>query len=263
MRTNSESLIGVRVPGSSDDLSKGVAIGSGIYIDEHTHIEAVRYPNGSDAMSAWTTILTGGRPGPARIGLWLRNLLTNIVLHPWRTFRVLQPFGWDGHIDMQWRRSWLSPFRKTLVTRGERIPTFIPAANGFAKKFASMSGGTAMSMLPEILFNIPGTAHCLGGAVIGRNRQEGVVDYRHRVFGYKNMYVCDGSVIAANLGVNPSLTITALAERAVSHIPPACEATWDDGADEVSLQSEPLPNVIAQSRRCNATMPQKSSWLKP
>ena len=76
--TNSESLIGVRVPGSYDDLSKGVAIGSGVYIDEHTHIEAVRYPSGSDSMSAWSTILTGGRPGPGRIALWMKNLLAPV-----------------------------------------------------------------------------------------------------------------------------------------------------------------------------------------
>ncbi len=78
-----------------------------------------------------------------------------------------------------------------------------------------------MSMLPEILFDVPGTAHCLGGCVIASSAAEGVVDSQHRVFGYQNMYVCDGSVVAANLGVNPSLTITALAERAMGFIPPA------------------------------------------
>lgn len=85
-----------------------------------------------------------------------------------------------------------------------------------------------MSMLPEILFDIPGTAHCIGGCVIAGSPDQGVVDHRHRVFGYTNMYVCDGSVIAANLGVNPSLTITALTERAMSFIPAAAQMTWDD-----------------------------------
>ena len=244
VRTNSESLIGVRVPRSSDDLSKGVAIGSGVYIDEHTHIEAVRYPNGSDAMSVWSTILTGGHPGPGRVALWLKNLASSLFLHPLRTIRVLQPMGWaresvillcmqalEGHIDMRWQRSWLWPFRKVLVSRGERVPTFIPAANAFAEKFAKIAGGTAMSMLPEILFDIPGTAHCLGGCVIADSPENGVIDYRHRVFGYKNMYVCDGSVVAANLGVNPSLTITALTERAMSYIAPAAETAWDDAAE--------------------------------
>jgi cholesterol oxidase len=244
VRTNSESLIGVRVPDTPDDLSKGVAIGSGIYVDEHTHIEAVRYPKGSDAMSAWTTILTGGRPGPGRVWLWLKNLVVSSLLHPIRTFRILQPFGWaresvillcmqalDGHLDMQWKRSYLWPFRKVLASRGERIPTFIPAANKFAELFAQIVGGAPMSMLPEILFDIPGTAHCLGGCVMADSPERGVVDSRHRVFGYTNMYVCDGSVVAANLGVNPSLTITALSERAMTFIPLAREATWEDRAE--------------------------------
>lgn len=87
-----------------------------------------------------------------------------------------------------------------------------------------------MSMIPEILFDVPGTAHCLGGCIIADSPAKGVVDSQHRVFGYRNMYICDGSVIAANLGVNPSLTITALAERAIAFIPPAAAAHWNDGA---------------------------------
>jgi cholesterol oxidase len=246
VRTNSESLIGVRVPRSPDDLSKGVAIGSGVYIDEHTHIEAVRYPDKSDTMGMLATILTGGRPGPGRVALWLKNLIVSLILHPFRTVRILQPVKWaresvillcmqalDGHIDMKWERHLYWPFRKFLVSRGKRVPTFIPAANEFAQKFASVAGGTAMSMLPEILFDVPGTAHCLGGCVIAASPEQGVIDARNRLFGYKNMYVCDGSVVAANLGVNPSLTITALAERAMSYIPPACEAKWDDAAERI------------------------------
>ena len=155
----------------------------------------------------------------------------------------MQPFGWaresvillcmqalDGHLDMRWERTWLWPFRKSLVSRGERIPTFIPAANKFAELFAKIAGGTAMSMLPEILFDIPGTAHCIGGCVIADSPEHGVVDHHHRVFDYPNMYICDGSVVAANLGVNPSLTITALAERAMSFIPEATQTTWNDMA---------------------------------
>ena len=251
VRTNCESLIGIRVPGSGDDLSKGVAIGSGIYIDEHTHIEAVRYPAGSDAMSVWATILTGGRPGPARIALWMKNLWWAALRHPARTFRLFQPFGWarecvillcmqalDVHIDMCWERPWFWPFRKFLVSRGDKVPTYIPQANAFAEKLARLAGGTAMSMLPEILFNIPGTAHCLGGCIIADSPRNGVVDSRHRVFGYRNMYVCDGSVIAANLGVNPSLTITALAERALGFIPSATDTAWDDCAETSNVSAD-------------------------
>jgi cholesterol oxidase len=247
VRTNSESLLAVRIPSGQEDLSKGVAIGSGIYIDEHTHIEAVRYPSGSDTMCLLTTLLTSGIPGRRRIGIWLRNLVVGLLRHPFKTLRVLQPFGWaresvillcmqalEGDLEMCWRRPWFWPFRKFLASRGMKMPTYIPQANQFAERFAGLTGGTAMSMTPEILFDIPGTAHCLGGCVIARSPEHGVVDYRHRVFGYKNMYICDGSVIAANLGVNPSLTITALAERAIGFIPPASQTGWNDSAGELT-----------------------------
>ncbi len=242
VRTNSESIIGARVPSCKEDLSQGIAIGSGIYIDQHTHIEAVRYPRGSDTMGLLTTMLTDGRPGAGRIGLWAKNMLSSLLFHPVKTLRLFSPWGWareatillcmqalEGHIEMRWERPWFWPFHKMLVSRGDRVPTYIPQANEFARKFAEVAGGTAMSMLPEILFDIPGTAHCIGGCVIADSPERGVVDHRHRVFGYRNMYICDGSVLAANLGVNPSLTITALAERAMSFIPPASRTTWDDG----------------------------------
>ncbi len=251
VRTNSESLIGARTPGYSQDLSQGIAIGSGVYIDEHTHIEAVRYPRGSDSMGFLTTILTDGRPGPLRIALWLKNIMASLLRHPFKTVRVLQPLGWarefvillcmqalDGEIEMRWQRPWFWPFRKFLVSRGEKMPTYIPKANEFAQKFAQLTGGFAMSMLPEILFDVPGTAHCIGGCVIADAARHGVVDSRHRVFHYENMYICDGSVVAANLGVNPSLTITALAERAMSFIPRAAETDWNDSAERAS---EPSP----------------------
>ncbi len=249
VRTNSESLIGARMPHYHDDLSQGIAIGSGVYIDEHTHIEAVRFPSGCDSMGVLTTILTNGRPGPRRIGLWLVNIFRSFLRHPLHTLRVLQPFGWarefvillcmqalDNQIEMRWQRTWFWPFRKFLVSRGDKIPTYIPKANEFAQKFAELTGGFPMSMLPEILFNVPGTAHCIGGCVIANSATNGVVDSHHRVFGYKNMYICDGSVVAANLGVNPSLTIAALTERAMNFIPPASHNEWNDAAS-VSFSS--------------------------
>jgi len=244
VRTNSESLIGARMPGHHEDLSQGIAIGSGVYIDEHTHIEAVRYPSGSDAMGFLTTILTNGQPGPRRIAAWLKNIFLSLLRHPLKTIRVLQPYGWarefvillcmqalDGEIEMRWRRPWFWPFRRYLASWGAKVPTYIPRANQFAEKFAQVAGGFPMSMLPEILFDIPGTAHCIGGCVIADSSTNGVVDSHQQAFGYKNMYICDGSVVAANLGVNPSLTITALAERAMTFIPPASQATWNAPAD--------------------------------
>ena len=236
VRTNAESLIGVRVPHSPADLSLGVAIGSGVYLDEHTHIEATRYPAGSDAMGLLATVLTEGRPGGHRIRQWLKNMAVSFFRHPLRTVRCLHPFGFaresiillcmqtlDGSIEMRLGRPWFWPFRKILMSHGARIPTFIPKANDFARKVASAAGGTPMSMVTEVLFDVPGTAHVLGGCAIAGSRAEGVVDQRHRVFGYRNMYICDGSSIAANLGVNPSLTICALTERAMSYIPRAGE----------------------------------------
>ena len=248
VRTNAESLIGVRVPGIREDLSKGIAIGSGIYLDEHTHIEATRYPKGSDAMALLGTLLAGGRPGWTRILVWIRNLAAAFLHHPIKTVRCLQPFGWareslillcmqnlDSHIDMRLARPWYWPFHKVLVSRGQAIPTFIPQANEFARKTAELIGGTPMSMLTEILFNIPGTAHILGGCPMGGSPEGGVVDHRNRVFGYKNMYICDGSVLSANLGVNPSLTICAITERAMSFLPVAPNADWNDFAEKRCL----------------------------
>jgi cholesterol oxidase len=234
VRTNAESLIGVRVPRSAEDLSRGIAIGSGIYLDEHTHIEAVRYPAGSDTMGLLATLLTSGRPGWRRILSWCGTLAVSLLRHPFRTIRCLHPFGFaseslillcmqtlDGYIEMRLGRPWFWPFRKGLVSRGKPIPTFIPQANQFARRTADLIGGVPMSMLTEILFNIPGTAHVLGGCPMAASAESGVVDSRNRVFGYQNMYICDGSVISANLGVNPSLTICALTERAMSYIAPA------------------------------------------
>lgn len=253
VRTNSESIIGARMPSCADDLSGGIAIGSGIFIDEHTHIEAVRYPKGSDTMGLLTTILTDGHPGRNRIGIWSLNVLRSLALHPIKTLRLFRPWGWakestillcmqalEGEIEMRWERPWYWPFTRMLVSKGDRIPTYIPPANMFARKFAEAAGGTAMSMLPEILFDIPGTAHCIGGCVIAGSADAGVVDHRHRVFGYRNMYICDGSVLGANLGVNPSLTITALAERAMSFIPPAAEMKWNLPV----VQDHHLPELV-------------------
>ena len=174
-----------------------------------------------------------------------RTLFSLCFVIPFKTVRVLQPLGWarefvillcmqalDGEIEMRWLRPWFWPFRKFLVSRGEKVPTYIPKANEFAKKFAQLTDGFAMSMLPEILFDVPGTAHCIGGCVIAGSASRGVVDARHRVFNYKNMYICDGSVVAANLGVNPSLTITALTERAMNFIPTAAETAWNDSTED-------------------------------
>src|SRR5690606_13000443 len=125
----------------------------------------------------------------------------------------------DATLQMQLRRRWWWPFEKLLTTEGQRIPTNIPQANAFTEAAATKFGGIPITSSSEILFDMPMTAHCIGGCVMGKDASEGVIDAQHRVFGYRNLFVVDGSAVGANLGVNPSLTITALAERAMSFIP--------------------------------------------
>jgi len=245
VRTNAESLIGVRFPGSKVDLSQGIAIGSGIYADDRTHIEAVRYPGGSDAMGLIATVMARRRPGRTPLLNWPAALFRLLLTRPIATLRVLLPFGWaretmiflcmqtvDGHLTMRLKRRWFWPFSRQLTTHGGKIPAYIPAAHDFALKAAEATGGIPIASIPEMLLNVPMTAHCLGGAAMGRTRADGVCDSKNRVFGYQNMYICDGSMLGANLGVNPALTIAALTEHAMSHIPGQAGQKWTETAGE-------------------------------
>jgi cholesterol oxidase len=228
VRTNSESILGVRFPGKRFDMSKGIAIGSGIHIDRFTHIEATRYSRGSDVLGLIATMLVTGR-GWRRIFAWMWAAFR----HPIRFFRAGFPFGFarqtlillvmqtiDATLRFSLRRRWFWPFTRRLATEGNRIPTNIPQANAFAERAARTFGGVAITSTSEILFDLPMTAHCIGGCVMGKTAADGVIDVQHRVHGYHNLFVVDGAAVGANLGVNPSLTITALAERAMSFIPP-------------------------------------------
>ncbi len=225
VRTNSDSILGVRFPGARFDMSKGIAIGSGIHIDQFTHIEATRYPRGSDVLGLIATMLVDGK-GRMRILKWIGSAFR----HPVRFARAGWPFGFarqtlillvmqtiDATLRMRLRRRWFWPFRRALATSGERIPTNIPQANAFAARAAKELGGIAITSTSEILFDMPMTAHCIGGAVMGSDASRGVIDSQHRVYGYDNLYVVDGAAVGANLGVNPSLTITALAEWAAEY----------------------------------------------
>jgi cholesterol oxidase len=234
VRTNSESILTVTVPEDyPDDLIKRVAITSSIYPDPNTHIETVTYGDDGNSMHRLYTLLVGDGTRVTRP----LKLLTQILLHPHRLAQVLFPKHWsrrtiivlvmqtlDNAIALRPRQGpFGSLWLKTEQDPEKPIPTFIPVANQAAEWLAKRTGGIAQSSLTEALFNIPTTAHILGGAVIAPDPSRGVVDARQRVFGYENLLVCDGSAIPANVGVNPSLTITALAEHAMSHIPPAGE----------------------------------------
>ena len=232
VRTNSESILTVTVPEDyHEDLIKRVAITSSIYPDPNTHIETVTYGDAGDSMRALYTLLTGEG---TRITRPLK-LLTQIAMHPGRLAKVLFPKHWsrrtiiilvmqtlDNAIALRPRTGPFGTFWLQTEQDPERPnPTFIPIANKAAEWFAKRTGGIAQSSLMEAMFNIPSTAHILGGAVIAPGPDVGVIDSGQHVFGYENLLVCDGSAIPANVGVNPSLTITALAEHAMSRIPAA------------------------------------------
>ncbi len=248
VRTNSESILAVTVPDDyPEDLTRRVAITSSIYPDPHTHIETVTYGHAGDSMSTLYTLLVADG---SRVTRPLK-LLAQIVRHPVRFAQTLWPRGWSRRtiivLVMQTLDNAIA-LRPTLTRRGEvRLqteqdpsrpnPTFIPVANEAAEWLAKRTGGVAQSSVMEATMNIPSTAHILGGAVIGADPDHGVVDAGQRVFGYENLLVCDGAAVPANVGVNPSLTIAALAERAMSRIPPAGE--------QVPPAQEPAPPVPA------------------
>ncbi len=234
VRTNSEAILAVTVPEDHrEDLIRRVAITSSIYPDPHTHIETVTYGNNGNSMRRLYTLLTGDG---TRLTRPLR-LVGQILAHPRRFGRLLTAKNWsrrtiiilvmqtlDNAMALRPRRGPFKTFWLQTEQDPERPnPTFIPVANEAAEWFAQRTGGIAQSSVMESLLNIPTTAHILGGAVIGSDPSRGVVDGRQHVFGYEKLMVCDGSVIPANVGVNPSLTITALAERAMSFVPAAGE----------------------------------------
>jgi cholesterol oxidase len=231
VRTNSEAILAVTAKDDRFDFSTDtIAITSSIYPDADTHIEPVTYGRGGDSMTTLFTLLTGDG---TRLTRPLR-LLGTIVRHPIQFVRQLSPVAWsrrtmillvmqtlDNSMRLRPKRRLLGGLRLQTEQDPERPnPTFIPVANEAAERIAKKIDGIPQSGTTEALLNIPTTAHILGGAVIGADASTGVVDRHQRVFGYENLMVCDGAAVPANVGVNPSLTITALAEHAMTHVPP-------------------------------------------
>ncbi len=230
-RTNSEALLGIVARKKAVDYSKGLAITSGIYPDDNTHIETVRYGKGHDAMGMITTLLVGGGPP------WPRPLrfLANIIRHPLTFLRFLIPFGWarratillvmqkiDNYLKLEYKRRWYRLGGRSMNSNwntSKKVPSYIPVANEFAERMAEKINGRPASCLPEVLFGTSTTAHILGGCVMANSSADGVIDFDGKIHGYDNLYVIDGSVIPANLGVNPSLTITAVAEYLMDKFP--------------------------------------------
>ncbi len=232
-RTNSESILGAIAPDTKVDYSQGIAITSSFHPDEDTHVEPVRYGKGSNVMSLLQTVLTDG-DGPApRWQTWLKEMWrekTNVLdlydLRHWseRTVIALVMQTVDNSITTFSKRSRLTG-RWHLSSRqghGTPNPTWIPVANQTVRRMAEILGGKPGGSIGEP-FNRPLTAHFIGGCTIGQSPEAGVIDPFHRVFGHPGLHVVDGSAISANLGVNPSLTITAQAERAMAYWPNKAE----------------------------------------
>ena len=223
-RTNSEALLGVRIDNPSADYTQGVAITSSWHPDPDTHIEPCRYGKGSNAMGLLNTIMTDG--GTRRQRWW--QFLTTLLRRPGLA-RLLVPRRWserviillvmqslNNSITVLRRRTRLGISRLTSVQGdGEPNPTWIPAANRAAEQLAENVGGVPGGTWGDLM-NIPMTAHFIGGCAIGDSPRTGVIDAYHRLYGYDGLHVIDGSTLSANLGVNPSLSITAQAERATA-----------------------------------------------
>jgi len=247
-RTNSESIVGAgRLKVGGDlDLTHGVAITSSIHPTADTHVEPVRYGKGSNAMGLLQTLMTDGAgPQGTDVPRW-KQLLRNAGSDPRGALRMLNPRRWSERtviaLVMQHLDNSITTFtRKTKFGfrmldskqgHGEPNPTWIPAGNEVTRRIAEKIGGVAGGTWGE-LFNIPLTAHFLGGAAIGDSPEHGVIDPYQRVYGYPTLSVMDGAAISANLGVNPSLSITAQAERAA--------ALWPNNGEEDLRPSQGEP----------------------
>jgi cholesterol oxidase len=224
IRTNSESLIGITVADKQTDFSEGVAIGAILNTDEHSHLETVNYPAGS---GFWRLAMSPFAHGN-NVFIRILKVLGNFIFHPVKNFRSYFVDDWAKRtqilmlmqtIDSTLRFSRGLIRMKSTLSKGKKPTSFIPEAEMLAKNYAAKVKGKPTMLLSETILGIPTTAHILGGAVMGKDSSEGVINKDNKVFGYHNMYVCDGSMISANPGVNPSLSILALSERAMSKIP--------------------------------------------
>ena len=251
-RTNSESILGAVTSSSDADFTRGVAITSSWFPDADTHVEPVRYGKGSNSMGLLQSVLTVPRPGVARWRTWLGELVrqrsTTVRLMDVRRWSertvislVMQPV--DSALTLAGRRGWFGRWRVTTSQDADRpAPTYLPQAHEVVRRIAHRIDGVAGASVFENL-DAALTAHFVGGCVIGADREHGVVDAYHRVYGYPGLHVVDGSAVTANLGVNPSLTITAQAERAM--------AMWPNRGE-----SDPRPALGAAYRRIAPVPPQ-------
>jgi cholesterol oxidase len=233
VRTNSEALLGITSRRATTDYSEGIAITSVMQADAITQIEPVRYPPGSGFIKLLAApMIEAGDSVPAR----LLALLAHTMRHPLDFLRSKLPPDWarrttillvmqaeDNRLRLRLGRHLLTGFRRGLVAEHDTdaaIHAHIPIGHRVAEAFAARTDGITQAAVHESLLNMPTTAHILGGCPLGRDAAEGVIGLDCQVFNYPGLYVVDGSIMPANPGINPSLTITALAEYAMSQVPP-------------------------------------------
>lgn len=231
VRTNSEAVVGILSQDSQEDLTRGPTISSHFFPDPHTHITQNRFPAGYSFMKWHMGPLVDGSH-PLRRAL---RILLAFATHPLRSTMSWRARDWhrrvsiltvmqhlDNHMSFSYKRSPFFFFRhrlRSVRVSAKAAPTYLPVANKAARIFANHAQGEPLNVLLESLANLSVTAHILGGCHMGTSPENGVISTNHQVFGYPGLYVVDGSAISANVGVNPSLTITASAERAMSLIP--------------------------------------------
>lgn len=224
IRTNNETLVSVSTLEKDKNFSKGVAIGSILDTDENSHLEIVRYSEGSNAWKLIHLPYVTGRNVFIRLG----KVLFALVKSPVNYFKIYFVNSWAKKtvvlLFMQTLDSTLK-FKSTIfgtmsstLSSGKKPTPFIPESVKLIKEYSKAVNGVSTSFALETIAGIPSTAHILGGAVMGENPSEGVIDKNNAIFGYQNLYVIDGSMISSNPGVNPSLSITAIAEHAMDKI---------------------------------------------
>ncbi|WP_432751998.1 FAD-dependent oxidoreductase [Streptomyces sp. JL2001] len=223
-RTNSEALLAVRSPRADADFTRGVAITSSVHLDDATHVEPVRYGPGSDLLALLGAPLTDPVPGRSRLLSALAHMARNVSLLPalhrprrWarQTVVLLVMQSADNSLTTFLRRGLFGSRLSSRPGEGPPNPTWIPAGHELARTAARQNGSLACGTWADLL-DIPSTGHLIGGCAMGESPEQGVVDPYHRLHGHPGLHVIDGSTLSANLGVNPSLTIAALAERAVA-----------------------------------------------
>ena len=254
IRTNSEALLGSVARTSDINYSEGVAISSIYNHDEITRVEPVRYPDGSSLMRFLAAPFIDK---DVNVPLRILKFIGWTFTHPFDFAKALILPGWAHnvtillvmqHVDNRMRfrigRSGYTLFRRGMVAEkepGYEIHAHVQGTHALARDFAKRTNGVALGSLGENLLGLPTTAHILGGAPIGQSAEEGVVNDRFEVHNYPGLYIIDGSIMPANPGVNPSLTITALAEYAMSKIKPKNSATDTSARLRQSAQVTPIP----------------------